>query len=236
MPSSPGVPAISSARSSPLAGLDHHQAQRPLPRPGAQRAERADPLGLVAARGDRAGRLLAAGDHRHDHAGGAEVERLADRERVVGGHAHERDRARPGDRLQHRPSASPARARRAAGRRRRSRGPPAPPPPPSARSGSRPRARSPGRRARASRAGSPARGGAPGFAGGHEVVASCAGSRRPCRRPARTGRGRRGAPGACRRTASRPGRSAASPPAGAPCRAGTDSRTRTGPACRRCAA
>ena len=85
----------------PVAGLDHHQAQRPLPRPGAQRAERADALGLVAARGDRARRLLAAGDHRHDHAGGAEVQRLADRERVVGGHAHERDRARPGDRLQH---------------------------------------------------------------------------------------------------------------------------------------
>ena len=94
--------AIARRALEPGAGLDHHQAQRPLPRAGAQRPERADPLGRVAAGGDRGGRLLGALDHRHDHALRAEVERLADRERLVAGDAHQRRGAGAGDRGQHR--------------------------------------------------------------------------------------------------------------------------------------
>ena len=137
---------------------------------------------------------------------------------IVGGHAHERDRARPGDRLQHRPSASPGRARRAAGRRRRSRGRPAPTASAVSALGieaQRPIAGPPRSSFSRRLTGTRRR---PRLRRRSRGRPSCAGSRRPCRRPARTGHGRRGAPGACRPTASRPGRSAASRRAGAPCR------------------
>ena len=103
----PDVDAVQAGRRRDLGGslhapprLDHHQAQ-PL-RGAAQRAEGPHAVGRVAAGGDRAGGLLAVLDHRDDDAGGAEVERVADRERLVARDAHERGHAGAGDRLEHR--------------------------------------------------------------------------------------------------------------------------------------